>query len=80
MPLKVFHIITGLNDGGAEAVLHRLCTYDTTNSHIVVSLMDEGKYGPLLRAAGVDLHCLGMPRGRVTVSALWRLWHLLRMQ
>ncbi len=80
MPLKVFHIITGLNDGGAEAVLYRLCTHDTQNSHFVISMMDDGKYGPLLRASGVEVHCLGMPRGRITVSALWRLWHLLRMQ
>lgn len=72
------HIITGLNDGGAEAVLYRLCVHDTENRHLVVSLMDEGKYGPLLQAAGVEVYCLGMPRGRVTASGLTRLWRLLR--
>lgn len=78
--MNIFHIITGLADGGAEAVLYRLCTHDAENRHVVVSMMDEGKYGPLLRAAGVAVHCLGMPRGRVTVRGLWRLWRLLRAE
>lgn len=74
----VLHIITGLNDGGAEAVLFRLCTHDSLNTHCVISLMDDGKYGAPLRAAGVDVHCLNMPQGRVTLRGLWRLWSLLR--
>lgn len=76
--LNLFHIITGLNDGGAEAVLYRLCTHDQQDRHVVVSLMDEGKYGPLLQAAGVEVHCLGMPRRRVTLGGILRLWRLLR--
>ena len=78
--MNILHLITGLSDGGAEAVLYRLCTHDAENRHVVVSMMDEGKYGPLLRAAGVAVHCLGMPRGRVTVRGLWRLWRLLRAE
>ena len=27
----ILHIITGLNNGGAEAVLYRLCKYDKIN-------------------------------------------------
>jgi len=76
--MKICHVITGLNDGGAEAVLYRLCTSDTENRHVVISLMDEGKYGPLLRASGVKVYTLGMPRGKVTIEALVRLWRLLR--
>jgi len=58
--LKIVHIITGLNDGGAEAVLYRLCKYDKDNIYVGVSMMDEGKYGPLLRDCGVDVHCVGI--------------------
>jgi len=76
--MNIFHIITGLNDGGAEAVLFRLCTHDQDNQHTVISLMDEGKYGPLLRERGIIVHCLGMPQGRVTPGGLLRLWGLLR--
>jgi len=68
--MKIVHIITGLNDGGAEAVLYRLCKYDTTNTHVVISMMDQGKYGPLLRECGVDVYCLGMPRRRLKLKGL----------
>ncbi|MBE0469909.1 MAG: glycosyltransferase [Methyloprofundus sp.] len=75
---KIIHIITGLNDGGAEAVLYRLCLSDKTLRHIVISLMDKGKYGPLLREAGIEVHCLNMPQGRVSLSGLWQLFKLLK--
>jgi len=76
--MNINHIITGLNDGGAEAVLYRLCVHDKKHHHIVISMMDEGKYGSLLQAAGVTVHCLNMPRGRVTVSGMVQLYRLLR--
>jgi len=76
--LHVLHIITGLADGGAEGVLYRLIRTDRHHSHAVISLMDAGKYGPLLSEVGIVVHVLGMPRGRVTVGGLWRLWQLIR--
>ena len=76
--MTITHIITGLNDGGAEGVLYRLCAHDTENRHVVISLMDEGKYGPRLIASGVDVHCLNMPRGKVTLSGITKLYRLLR--
>jgi glycosyltransferase involved in cell wall biosynthesis len=77
--LKVCHIITGLNDGGAEGVLYRLCqNADDFETH-VISLMDDGKYGSQLRDAGISVHSLGFSRRGVTVSGLMRLWRLLRL-
>lgn len=78
--MKVMHIITGLGDGGAEAVLHRLIAHDPCNTHCVVSLGGEGKYGPLLRRLGVGVIALDMPRGHVTWSGLVKLWRALRVQ
>ena len=74
---RVLHIITGLNNGGAEAVLHNLCSIDNTNLHTVISLMDGGKYGPLLERAGVEVYHLNMPQGRITLGGLIKLWRLL---
>lgn len=76
--MNVLHITTGLNDGGAEAVLYRLISHDEPSRHHVLSLMDEGKYGPLLREAGARVTCLNMPRRRLTLGGLWHLWCLLR--
>ena len=76
--MKILNIITGLNNGGAEAVLYRLCVHDSNYKHIVISLMNEGKYGSLLKDAGVVVHSLNMPAGRVTLSGLYKLFKLIR--
>lgn len=77
--LTVLHVITGLGQGGAEAVLFRMATYPgQAVRHVIVSLTDEGIYGARLRAAGVAVHALGMPRGRVSLSGLRALYALLR--
>ena len=73
----VAHVITCLNDGGAEAVLYRLCLADQQNSHVVISLQGEGKYGPLLATAGIPVHCLNMPSRLITPVDIWRLARLL---
>ncbi|MBO9356464.1 glycosyltransferase [Bordetella petrii] len=76
--LRVTHVITGLGQGGAESVLFRLATYpDQRVRHTVVSLTDEGVYGTRLRGAGVQVHALGMPRGRLTLDGFLALRRLL---
>jgi glycosyltransferase involved in cell wall biosynthesis len=77
MVIKVVHIITGLNDGGAEAVLFRLCVAERSATHIVISLMNEGKYGKLLKEHSVTVYCLNMLRGKIDFSALLQLKRLL---
>lgn len=78
--MHVAHVITGLADGGAEAVLSRLCLHDQRHSHTVVSLTDAGKYGPLLRKAGIRVHCLNMRAGRVSLRGVSSLWRILRSE
>lgn len=76
--LRVLHVITGLGQGGAESVLWRLATYpDQAVEHVVVSLTDDGVYGERLRAAGVVVHTLGMPRGRITLGGFMALRRLI---
>ncbi len=76
--MKVLHVITSLQGNGAEGALYRLCVADRATTHVVVSLMDEGIYGARLKEAGVEVRCAGMPRGRLTVSGLFRLWRSIR--
>jgi glycosyltransferase involved in cell wall biosynthesis len=76
--LSVIHIITGLNDGGAEAVLYRLCRHNLENRHSVISLTSKGKYGSMLEAVGVRVIALNMSPGRPSPIAFIRLVKLLR--
>lgn len=78
--MKVLHVITSLNDGGAEAVLYRLITKNPEHNHRVVSLMDEGKYGPLLEDLGIRVFCLGMNPGKPSVRRFWKLMRLIRSE
>ncbi|MGR8952996.1 MAG: glycosyltransferase family 4 protein [Gammaproteobacteria bacterium] len=75
---KILHIITGLNSGGAEAALYRLCSFDRQNVHIVISLTDRGKYGDLLEDAGIVVYSLDMPNGRLSWQGVCKLWRLVR--
>lgn len=77
---RIVHIITGLNDGGAEAVLCRLCLNSAPNNHVVISLMDKGKYGPMLEEAGVKVYSLGMNPGKPSVRRFWKLVRLIRSE
>jgi len=77
---KIVHIITGLNDGGAEGVLFRLCLNAPTNEQVVVSLMGKGKYGPLLEDAGLKVYCLGMNPGRPSIKRFAQLVSLIRTE
>ena len=79
-PLRVLHVITGLEDGGAEAVLYRLTTSDAKNVHSVVSLSTRGKYGDHLERAGVTVEHLDMRSGRPSPIRLIRLIKIMRKQ
>lgn len=73
----MIHVITGLNDGGAEAVLYRLVCADGAVRHHVVSLMGRGKYGQLLEDAGAQVTCLDMGRGIPSLKGVWLLVRVL---
>lgn len=79
MSPKIVHIITSLDEGGAEAALYRLCSQDPRGQQWVICLMSEGKYGLLLRQAGVQVASLGLKRGHFTPLAVLRLWRLIRL-
>lgn len=56
--MRILHIITGLGDGGAEHILYKICKYDTSNLHIVISLKSEEKYFELLKKIGIKVYSL----------------------
>jgi len=78
--MKILHVITDLDVGGAETMLLRLATgMDPARFPCrVVSLIKPGPVGDRLREAGIGVDSLGMRRGQPSPVALWRLARLLR--
>jgi glycosyltransferase involved in cell wall biosynthesis len=74
------HVITSLEEGGAQAMLHKLLAVRGAagDGAQVVTLTDEGAIGPKIAELGVPVIELGMKRGRPSASAALRLVHLLR--
>ena len=72
--LRVAHVITGLGSGGAEASLYRvLAAQPDPSRHVVISLTSRGCYADRLEAIGVRVFTLGLLRGELAVTALFRL-------
>jgi glycosyltransferase involved in cell wall biosynthesis len=76
--MRILHIISSLNDGGAEAVLFRLCAFHSEHEHIVVSMQGSGKYGEPLLRAGVELLTLNMSPGKFSFFGLIQLFRYLK--
>jgi glycosyltransferase involved in cell wall biosynthesis len=76
----VVHLITGLENGGAEHMLARLVTGLDRDRYrsIVVSMTGPGVVGPLLANAGIELHTLEMRRGAADLRGPTRVAAMLR--
>lgn len=78
----VFHVITGLDTGGAETMLAALALEKQKRSEypVIVSLIDGGSQFDRLCDAGCRVIGLGMTRGRPSLAALFRLAALIRRE
>lgn len=75
---KTLHIITGLNDGGAEGVLYRLVKFSKHDvKHQIVSLADAGKYKDLFEGEGIEVECLQLSLLNF-VFKFYILWSLIK--
>ncbi len=73
--LKIIHIITTLSTGGAEQTLYRLLAggLEKYFHNLVISLSDEGVFGPLIRDLGIPVHTLQMRKGLPSVRGVYEL-------
>jgi glycosyltransferase involved in cell wall biosynthesis len=78
--IRICHIITGLDAGGAErALVNIVSRLDPSRfRNDVVSLIEPGIFGQHLDAAGIPLTSLGMRRGSPTLSGFVKLVRHLR--
>jgi glycosyltransferase involved in cell wall biosynthesis len=74
--MKVLHVITGLNVGGAELQLRSILQH-TRHDADVITLYNPGPVAEMIRADGTLVRDLGMTRN-TEVSALARLYRLIR--
>mgnify|MGYP000415594694 CR=1 FL=1 len=76
---KIVHVITGLGDGGAEAVLYRLILSDyQPEEHIVISLLEKSKYGDLLENNNIKVFYMNMKLGLSIFSKIIKLYRTLK--
>ena len=80
--IKILHVITSLDVGGAELVLYRLVKNMNAArfENQVVSLVHPGKVGERIQALGVRVFSLEMQSGRPDLGGLFRLAGLLRRE
>ena len=80
--IKILHLITGLDTGGAEVSLLRLTEAMDRDrfENVVVSLTTLGPIGTAISERGIKVHAIHMPRSLPTPLALWRLYSLLRTE
>ena len=78
--IRIVHVISDLDTGGAEMMLTKLVgAMDRARlSNTVISLTDRGQLGEQIESSGVAVHTLGMKRGRPDIFALPRLIRLFK--
>lgn len=74
--MKVLHVITGLDVGGAERQLAMFLTR-TRHDSDVVTMYNPGPVADEIREAGISVHDLGMPKN-TQVAAFGALYHYIR--
>lgn len=81
-PIKVMHVITGLEVGGAEGMLYALATSPAAKEldQSVVSLVPGGHYAEALRQADVRVESLDMGRGLPAPGGVLALARLIRRE
>ncbi len=67
--ITLIHLITGLHQGGAEAMLYKLLQHTDLDRYtpIVVSMTDQGVYGDKIQALGIRVDTLNLTKNP------WRL-------
>jgi glycosyltransferase involved in cell wall biosynthesis len=70
-PIKVLHIITGLNVGGAEMMLFKLCSNsDPSIIHEVISLSSMGPVGEKIQNLGIKVRAFNLKPSPISLLAI----------
>lgn len=80
--IKVLHLVTGLNIGGAEIFLSRLVSRMDRNKFLcsVVSVTGAGPVGEMIKSAGIPVDSLEAGTGSAMAGGFVRLVRLLKKE
>ena len=80
--LKVLHLITDLDTGGAEMMLCKLVQNMDVGcfDNVVVSILDKGKLEPCFKSAGVRVYNLGFKKAIDDILGFYRLIRIISMR
>jgi len=78
--IKLLHVITGLNAGGAETMLYELLLNTDKNKFdlYVVSMLDQGFFGERIQALGIPVYCLEMQKSTPSIKALFKYRQIIK--
>ena len=76
--MKILHIITGLNKGGAETLLCNLCQFDKEHEHEIISLSYVKDSQSLSSMHNFSIHTLNFPVGKIRIFGLFKLYKLIK--
>ena len=81
-PIRITHLITGLNTGGAEMMLYKVLSKMNRDAFRaeVISMLDAGTLGEKIARLGIRVRTLNMRPGIPDPRALWRLMRILKEQ
>ena len=77
--LKIVHVITGLETGGAEMMLYKLLRemQKFDNETVVVSLMEDGAVSELISEINIPVYTLGVSQGEV--PGFRKIWWYIKL-
>jgi len=79
--IKILHLITDLDTGGAETMLYRLLSKSSpAYENVVISMTDKGIIGSRVESLGIKVHALNTRKGIPDLFAFSKLLRILRKE
>jgi len=75
--MKIIHIITSLESGGAESNLYKIVTNDDINTHIIISLSTLGIYGKKFIEKGIIVYSLNLNNYILIFSSIKKIFKII---
>ncbi len=78
--MKILHVITGLEMGGAENMLLKILKQDSLNHHVVISLTKAGVLEKDFKNTKHHIETLGLKRGCLSFAAIKKLATIIHLE